>query len=170
MIKKQPEAPPAKKINTTKPAVKAENSGETTETLDPVVADFDRGLERYKNGEDPLVLIPVFKDICDRAPKNATVWACLAWLYLLTDKPKSALKAAQNSVKIDAKHPQAQVNLALAMLENKRSGVREHIELASQIMSLDQEIYQTVAENIKDGLERKSDWANLQRVKAWLIT
>ncbi|MGL5034669.1 MAG: tetratricopeptide repeat protein [Microcystaceae cyanobacterium] len=143
---------------------------ETAETLDPVIADFDQGLERYKKGEDPLILIPVFKDICDRAPKNATVWACLAWLYLITDKPKSALKAAQNSVKIDAKHPQAQVNLALAMLENKRSGVRDHIELASQIMSLDKEIYETVAENIEDGLERKPDWQNLQRVKAWLIT
>jgi hypothetical protein len=98
------------------------------------------------------------------------VWACLAWLYLLTDKPQAALKAAQKSVKIDAKHPQAQVNLVLAMLENNRPGVRPHVELAGQIMSLDKEIYQTVADNIEDGLERKPDWKNLQRVKAWLLT
>ena len=71
---------------------------------------------------------------------------------------------------IDAKHPQAQVNLVLAMLENNRPGVRPHVELAGQIMSLDKEIYQTVADNIEDGLERKPDWKNLQRVKAWLLT
>jgi hypothetical protein len=48
--------------------------------------------------------------------------------------------------------------------------VRPHVELAGQIMSLDKEIYQTVADNIEDGLERKPDWKNLQRVKAWLLT
>lgn len=141
-----------------------------TETVDLVVQEFEQGLERYKAGEDPVALIPVFKDICDRAPRNATVWACLAWLYLLTDKPQAALKAAQKSVKVDAKHPQAQVNLVLAMLETKRPGVRPHVELASQIMALDKEIYQTVAENIEDGLERKPDWNSLQRVKAWLLS
>ncbi len=129
---------------------------------------FEKGMERYEAGEDPKTLIPVFKDISEKAPKNATVWACLAWLYLLTDKPQSALKAAQRSVKIDAHHPQAHINLALAMLETKKAGVRDHVELAAQIMSLDKEIYQSVAENIEDGLSRKPDWQGLQRVKAWL--
>lgn len=142
----------------------------TSDALTDVIKAFDEGLERYKNGEDPETLIPVFKDLCDRAPKNATVWACLAWLYLLTDKPQAALKAAQKSVKIDAKHPQAQVNLALALLENKRSGVRPHVELAGQIMALDREIYNTVAENIEDGLARNPDWESLKRVKNWLLT
>lgn len=142
----------------------------TPDALADAMKAFDEGLERYKAGEDPATLIPVFKDLCDRAPKNATVWACLAWLYLLTDKPQLALKAAQRSVKIDAHHPQAQVNLALALLENKRSGVRPHVELAGQIMALDREIYNTVAENIEDGLARKPDWASLQRIKGWLLT
>ncbi|WLT39567.1 hypothetical protein NON20_08845 [Synechocystis sp. B12] len=46
-------------------------------------------------GEGPETLIPVFKDIADSSPKNATVWACLAWLYLLDDKPTLAFKAAK---------------------------------------------------------------------------
>lgn len=140
----------------------------TNALLSPAEA-FEQGMERYKAGEDPQQLIPVFKEISEQVPKNATVWACLAWLYLLADKPKSALKAAQKSVKIDANHPQAQVNLALALLENQKSGVREHVEIAGQIMAIDQEIYQTVVENIEEGLARKPDWASLQRVKAWLL-
>ena len=140
----------------------------TNARLSPTEA-FEQGMERYKAGEDPQQLIPVFKDISEQAPKNATVWACLAWLYLLADKPKSALKAAQKSVKMDAHHPQAQVNLAVALLENQKRGVRESIQVAGQIMAIDKEIYQTVAENIEDGLTRKPNWASLQRVKAWLL-
>jgi predicted Zn-dependent protease len=136
---------------------------------DSVNALFERGLERYKAGEAPETLIPVFKDICDRAPKNATAWACLAWLYLLTDKPKSALKAAQKSIKLDARPPQARINLALAMLETGSPGVRVHIEAAQQLMLLDTAIREEIAENIQDGLERKPDWKSLQRVKSWLI-
>lgn len=145
---------------------------ETTESLpmiDSVEEDFNEGLERYKSGEDPASLIPFFKDISDRAPRNATAWSCLAWLYLLTDKPLSALKAAQKSVKIDKTHPQARINLAIAMLETKTPGVRPHVELAAQIISFDKDIYQSVAENIEDGLTRKPNWKSLERVKEWLL-
>lgn len=136
---------------------------------EPVTSLFESSLERYKAGEEADKLIPVFKDLCDRAPKNSTAWACLAWLYLLEDKPKSALKAAQKSIKIDARSPQARVNLVLAMLEAGESGVRQHIESVQQMMSLSAEIRQDIEENIEDGLTRKPDWENLKRVKSWLI-
>ncbi len=31
---------------------------------------FDTGLERYKAGESVDSLIPVFKEVCDRAPEK----------------------------------------------------------------------------------------------------
>ncbi|WP_107667179.1 M48 family metallopeptidase [Cyanothece sp. BG0011] len=131
---------------------------------------FEQGLERYKQGESVETLIPHFKQICDRAPKNPTAWACLAWLYLLADKPELALKAAKKSVKIDSRPPQARINLALAMLDTGAKGVRDHIEAAQQMMSLDEEIHQDIVENIEDGLSRKPDWKSLQRVKKWLLS
>jgi predicted Zn-dependent protease len=129
---------------------------------------FENGLERYKAGESPDTLIPVFKDICDRAPKNSSAWSCLAWLYLLSDRADFALKAAQKSVKLDARSPQARINLALAMLDAGKTGVREHIDFARQVMALDSQIRSDVEENIADGLERKPDWNSLQRIKHWL--
>lgn len=139
----------------------------TESALSPELA-FNQAIERYNAGEGPDTLLSIFKEIADQAPKNATVWACLAWLYLLADKPNSAFKAAQKSIKIDGYHPQARVNYALALLANKRSGVREQVELASQMMSFDQEIAQSVIENLEDGLKRKPDWQDLKRVKKWL--
>ncbi|MDJ0707862.1 MAG: tetratricopeptide repeat protein, partial [Leptolyngbyaceae cyanobacterium MO_188.B28] len=84
-----------------------------TQTVDAL---FDEALERYSSGESADTLIPVFKDICDRAPKSSPAWTCLSWLYLLADKPNSAYKAAQRAVKLNPKDPQARVNLAIAML------------------------------------------------------
>ncbi len=136
---------------------------------DAVTSLLEESLERYKNGETADQLIPVFKDICDRAPKNPVAWACLAWLYLLEDKPKLALKAAQKSVKIEPRSPQAQINLALAMLDCGQTGVRQHIEMAQDIIALSEEMRQDVEENIADGLTRKADWKSLQRVKKWLM-
>ncbi len=113
-------------------------------------------------------LLPEFKQLSDRSPKNAAVWSCLAWLYMLTDKPELALKAAQKAVKLDKVSPQNRINLVLAMLETKTAGVREHIELVQQLVSLNKEVRQEVDENIADGLARKPDWKSLERVKAWL--
>jgi len=58
---------------------------------------FETGLERYKAEEEPATLIPVFKEICARAPKSSAAWACLAWLYLLDNKGTQAYKAAQKA-------------------------------------------------------------------------
>ena len=133
-----------------------------------VTSLFESGLERYREGESPEKLIPVFRDICDRAPKDPSAWSCLAWLYLLVDKPNPALKAAQKSVKLDERAPQARLNLALAMLETKQKGVRQQIEAAQQMMVLDSQIHQDIEENIQDGLARKPDWKSLQKIQAWL--
>lgn len=136
-----------------------------TQTIESL---FDAAIERYKAGEDPAELIPVFKDICDRAPKSAAAWACLSWLYLLTDKPNSAVKAAQKSVKLSPQDPQSRVNLAVAMLDAGKPGVRQHVEIAGQVMTIAEELRTEVLQNIEDGLTRKPGWASLERVKNWL--
>ena len=135
-----------------------------------VISLFESGLERYKAGESLETLISIFQDICDHAPKNAAAWSSLAWLHLLANKPKLALKAAQKSVKLDGQSPQARINLALAMLETGASGVREQIETVQEMMLVAPEIRQDIAENIEDGLTRKPDWKSLQTVKNWLLS
>jgi len=130
---------------------------------------FDEGLKRYQEGESPETLIPVFKDVCDRSPKSSSAWTCLAWLYLLEDKPKSAYKAAQKALKLNPEDPQARINLAIAMLETGQKGVRQHIDIVQSIVSAVSELRQEVQENFEDGLQRKPDWDSLKRVKSWIF-
>lgn len=137
--------------------------------IQTVDALFETGLERYKAGEEPVTLIPVFKDVCERAPKSAAAWTCLAWLYLLDNKSNLALRAAQKAVKLHPQDAQARVNLALAMLETSQSGVRQHVDLAAQLILVDPEIRDEIKQSIADGLSRKPDWKSLQRVKTWLF-
>lgn len=137
-----------------------------TETVDAL---FDTALERYQAGEKPEVLIPVFRDICDRAPKNSSAWTCLAWLYLLENKPNQAQKSAQKAVKLNPQDPQARVNLAIAMLETGQKGVRQHIEIAQQLIMAVEELREEVKQNFKDGLSKKPDWKSLERVETWLF-
>jgi predicted Zn-dependent protease len=134
-----------------------------------VEALFDEALERYKAGEEPAKLIPVFKEICDRARKSSPAWTCLAWLYLLEEKPSQAFEAAQKAVKLNSQDPQARVNLAVAMLETSKKGVRPHVEIVQQLIMAVPELREEVQQSIEDGLTRKPDWASLQRVKAWLF-
>ncbi|WP_448560402.1 tetratricopeptide repeat protein [Trichothermofontia sp.] len=140
----------------------------TTETL-PVDTLFAQALQRYREGEAPATLIPVFREICDRAAKSSPAWTCLAWLYLLNDQPKSAYKAAQKAVKLNPEDPQARINLAIAMLDTGQKGVRPHVELAQQIVSVVAELREEVQANFADGLQRKPDWASLKRVQAWIF-
>lgn len=137
-----------------------------TQTVDAL---FDEGLERYKAGESPETLIPVFKEICDRSRKTSAAWTCLAWLYLLADKPSMAFPAAQKAVKINPQDPQARVNLVLAMLELSKPGVRPHVEVAQQLTMGIAELRDEVQQNIEDGLARKPGWKSLERVQAWLF-
>jgi len=135
----------------------------------PVETLFDEGLERYQAGESADALIPVFKEVCDRAPKSSPAWTCLAWLYLLDDKPSLAYKAANKAVKLNPEDPQARVNLAIAMLETQKKGVRDHVEFAQQIMMAASELQEEVKKNCEEGLSRKPDWKALSRVHRWIF-
>ena len=130
---------------------------------------FDTGLERYKAGVAVDSLIPVFKEVCDRAPKTSSAWICLAWLYLLDNKPNLAYKAAQKGVKLNPQDPQARVNIALAMLETGQKGLREHIDIAQQLIFVNPEWRDEIKSSIEDGLSRKPDWQSLIKVKNWLL-
>jgi predicted Zn-dependent protease len=130
---------------------------------------FDAGLERYKAGEAVSDLIPVFQEVCDRAPKSSPAWTCLAWLYLLDDKAPLATKAALKAVKLNPQDPQARVNLAIAMLETKQKGLREHVEFAQQLIFVNEEWRDEIKASIQDGLTRKPDWQSLQKVQNWLF-
>ncbi len=129
---------------------------------------FQEGLERYQAGEAPEDLIPLFQQLCDRAQKNSAAWTCLAWLYLLDDKPTQAYKAAQKAVKLNPEDPQARINLAIAMLESGQKGVRPHIELVQKLM-LVPELQTEAQQNFEDGLKRKPNWASLLRVRSWVF-
>ncbi len=137
-----------------------------TETVESL---FDQGLERYKAGEPASELIPVFKEVCDRAPKSSAAWTCLAWLYLLDSKSNLAYKAAQKAVKLNPQDPQARVNLAIAMLETKQKGLRQHIELAQQLIFVNSEWQEEIKKSIEDGFSRKPDWQSLTKVKKWIF-
>ena len=136
---------------------------ESVETL------FDQALEKYQAGEAAENLIPTFQEICDRDPKNSAAWTCLAWLFLLVDEPKKALKAAERSVRLEPRDPQSQINLALAMLEVGQKGVRKHIEMVRQAVDFEEKIKNMVQESIEDGLKRKPDWESLQKINKWLF-
>lgn len=130
---------------------------------------FDAAIAQYREGVEAAELIPKFETICQKAPKSAPAWTCLAWLYLLVGKTQSAYKAAQKAVKLNPQDPQARVNLVLAMLEKGQKGVRDQIELIQHIMMVVPELRQEVTDNIEEGLARKPDWDALLRVKAWLV-
>jgi predicted Zn-dependent protease len=137
----------------------------TTQTVED---QFNDGIERYQAGEAADALIPVFKEVCDRAPRNAPAWTCLAWLYLIEEKPALAYKAAQKAVKLNPQDPQSRVNLAMAMLETGQKGVRSHIEIIQQLIMIP-ELSAEVEQSLADGLKRKPDWASLAKVKAWIL-
>jgi predicted Zn-dependent protease len=141
---------------------------EPTTELNPMETLFDEGVQRYQKGESLDTLIPLFKEICDRTKRNSPAWTCLAWLYLLADKPSAAYRAAQKAVKLNPQDAQARVNLAIAMLEDGQKGVREHIELLQQLMMVP-ELREEVEQNFTDGLTRKPDWKSLQKVRTWIL-
>jgi predicted Zn-dependent protease len=130
---------------------------------------FDTGLERYKAGEAADALIPVFKEVCDRAPKTGSAWICLAWLYMLDNQSSLAYKAAQKAVKLNPQDPQARVNLAVAMLETNQKGIRQHVDFVKQLIFVNPEWRDEIQNSIEDGLSRKPDWQSLAKVKSWIF-
>ena len=137
-----------------------------TETVEAL---FDQGLERYNAGESAATLLPVFKDVCDRSPKSSSAWTCLSWLYLLDSKPSQAAKAAQKAIKLNPQDPQARVNMAIAMLETAQKGVRQHIEIARQIIMIAEDLKEEVEHNFEQGFNRRPDWKSLQQVQTWIF-
>jgi tetratricopeptide (TPR) repeat protein len=142
---------------------------DTSETIETTEQLFEKGLERYRAGEAAADLIPLFKDVCDRSSKTASSWICLSWLYLLDKKPTLALKAAQKSVKLNPEDPQARINLAIALLDNSQSGVREHIEMAKTVLMVVPDMKAEIVENFEEGLRRRNNWSSLERVKKWIV-
>ena len=130
---------------------------------------FEEGIARYKEGESAEALLPIFKDICAKAPKNSAAQTCLSWLYLLADKPNAAFKAAQRAVKLMPKDPQARTNLAIAMLETGKSGVREQVDMVAQMLQVVDELKSEIKENFEEGLRRKPDWKSVKRIQTWLF-
>jgi predicted Zn-dependent protease len=129
---------------------------------------FDNAIQRYQNGESADQLIPIFQDICAQAPQMNSAWTCLSWLYLLDKQPENAVKAAERSVKIDPYDAQARINLAMALLEAKQKGVRQHVDVAKQILANYAEVREQVASSLADGLKRNPDWASLKQIKSWI--
>jgi cytochrome c-type biogenesis protein CcmH/NrfG len=132
-------------------------------------AQFQEGLERYKNGESAESLIPLFEKITDRQPKAASGWICLSWLYLLNNQALLAVKAGQKAVRLSPEDPQAHINLAIALLEANQKGVREQVEAAQNWLMLLKELQAEIVENFEEGLRRRPDWKALIKVRDWVL-
>jgi predicted Zn-dependent protease len=129
---------------------------------------FDAAIDRYKAGESAANLIPVFKEICETTPKMGSAWTCLSWLYLLENESVKAVKSADRALKVDPYDPQARVNLAIALLEAKQKGVREHVEIAQRMVKGSEEAKEQVESSFLDGLQRKPEWEALIKVRDWI--
>lgn len=129
---------------------------------------FEQALERYRQGEPPEELIDDFLQITAQAPGQSAGWTCLAWLQLLLDQPKEALKSARTAVRLNPQDPQARLNLSVAMLETGAKGVREHIEMVQRITVMAPELGEDLQESMADGLARRPGWSAMEKVRAWL--
>ncbi|MFM7235872.1 MAG: hypothetical protein ACKOYK_03740 [Cyanobium sp.] len=129
---------------------------------------FEQALERYRQGEPPEELIDDFLQITAQAPGQSAGWTCLAWLQLLLDQPKEALKSARTAVRLNPQDPQARLNLSVAMLETGAKGVREHIEMVQRITVMAPELGEDLQESMADGLARRPGWSAMEKVRSWL--
>jgi predicted Zn-dependent protease len=129
---------------------------------------FEQALERYRQGEPPEELIDDFLQITAQAPGQSAGWTCLAWLQLLLDQPKEALKSARTAVRLNPQDPQARLNLSVAMLETGAKGVREHIEMVQRITVMAPELEEDLQESMADGLARRPGWSAMEKVRTWL--
>ena len=129
---------------------------------------FEQALERYRQGEPPEDLIDDFLQLTAQAPSQSAAWTCLAWLQLLLDQPKEALKSARTAVRLNPQDPQARVNLSVAMLETGAKGVREHIEMIHRITLMAPELGDELKDSMADGLARRPGWSAMEKVRGWL--
>ena len=129
---------------------------------------FEQALERYRQGEPPEDLIDDFLQLTAQSPAQSAAWTCLAWLQLLLDQPKEALKSARTAVRLNPQDPQARVNLSVAMLETGANGVREHLEMIQRITLMAPELGEELKDSMTDGLARRPGWSAMEKVRGWL--
>ena len=55
------------------------------------------------------------------------------------------------------------------MLETSKKGVREHIDIAAQVLAASAELRNETQASIEEGLSRNPDWKSLSRVQQWLF-
>ena len=129
---------------------------------------FDQAMSQYQAGADAEEVLPLFIRITESAPRQSAGWTCLAWLQLLCDQPEEALRSARFAVKLNPQDPQARINLSLALLETDSKGVRDHIQVVQQVLTMAPEVSEDLKGALEDGLQRRPGWKALQKVKTWL--
>ena len=129
---------------------------------------FDEAMARYQAGADAAEILPDFLKITESAPRQSAGWTCLAWLQLLCDQPEEALRSARFAVKLNPQDPQARINLSLALLETDSKGVRDHIQMVQQVLTMAPQVSTDLKESLDDGLKRRPGWRALEKVKNWL--
>ena len=129
---------------------------------------FEQAMARYQAGVDAAEILPDFLRITESAPRQSAGWTCLAWLQLLCDQPEEALRSARFAVKLNPQDPQARINLSLALLETDSKGVRDHIQVVQQVLTMAPQVSSDLAEALEDGLKRRPGWKALEKVKNWL--
>jgi hypothetical protein len=129
---------------------------------------FEQAMARYQTGASAAEILPDFLRITEAAPRQSAGWTCLAWLQLLCDLPEDALRSARFAVKLNPQDPQARVNLSLALLETESKGVREHVQVVQQVLTMAPQISDDLRTALDDGLQRRPNWTSLEKVKTWL--
>ena len=129
---------------------------------------FEQAMARYQAGASAAEILPDFLRITEAAPRQSAGWTCLAWLQLLCDLPEDALRSARFAVKLNPQDPQARVNLSLALLETESKGVREHVQVVQQVLTMAPQISDELRTALDDGLQRRPNWTSLEKVKTWL--
>jgi predicted Zn-dependent protease len=129
---------------------------------------FEQAMARYQAGASAAEILPDFLRITEAAPRQSAGWTCLAWLQLLCDLPEDALRSARFAVKLNPQDPQARVNLSLALLETESKGVREHVQVVQQVLTMAPQISDELRTARDDGLQRRPNWTSLEKVKTWL--
>ena len=129
---------------------------------------FEQAMARYQAGASAAEILPDFLRITEAAPRQSAGWTCLAWLQLLCELPEDALRSARFAVKLNPQDPQARVNLSLALLETESKGVREHVQVVQQVLTMAPQISDELRTALDDGLQRRPNWTSLEKVKTWL--
>tara|TARA_B100001939_G_scaffold170583_1_gene147107 strand:+ start:564 stop:983 length:420 start_codon:yes stop_codon:yes gene_type:complete len=129
---------------------------------------FEQAMARYQAGASAAEILPDFLRITEAAPRQSAGWTCLAWLQLLCDLPEDALRSARFAVKLNPQDPQARINLSLALLETESKGVREHVQVVQQVLTMAPQISDELRTALDDGLQRRPNWTSLEKVKTWL--